>query len=601
MSGGASPHMPGSEGTPTPAPAQSSSLKMGRYDVVHAQVEKQRDVAPATPQSGYLKLGRYDVVDDHVKKQRDAVPEVNSDAIGREPLRNDAASKPTQWDAENHEYDSNSNEDLDLPVVIDFSDDEESKRGYMDNYEDYAAGNDSYEWMMNVQFSRNRDITYLGWDWKDPQVCRLNNFYPCVERGDEPGAVSNEVLAVSPGPASTPEQTSMNTSTGLAINAPAAPSRDARSKLSATSPAPASILGQNSANTLTGRAINTTAVQSRAVSSEVPATSRALAPAPGQTSANTSTSRAINTPAAPLHDVPSGVPTIPANGATGPGGESAHQRLAREQRAAWDQKSEQRKQKYGDDYDDDDAPDQSSLNQSASRATNTPAGRSRRTASEGPAYRTYGPKYASEGNLMDGVEDTGDGGANSQGFEGFDDAGSDGEGEGQSDPMDEDDEDDYMSDGEPATTPARVISDIDEAFDTINGVPTGPKKGHHAAGGSNKRTGTRGAIQKGAGSNAATSRRPTRGRPSQNPRWQSEGTGFHGAYQRQQQASADRSAYSGNASSRGTNQTRRGGRGRSQATRGGVHSSTGNFYTNDRAQADQKRLGKAKRNTRGGR
>jgi hypothetical protein len=405
-------------------------LKMGRYDVVHAHVEKQRDVAPATPQSGYLKLGRYDVVDDHGKKQRDAAPGVNSGAIGREPLRNDAASKPTQWDAENHEYDSNSNEDPDLPVVIDFSDDEESKRGYMDNYEDYAAGNDSYEWMMNVQFSRNRDITYLGWDWKDPQVCRLNNFYPCVERGDESGAVSNEVLAVSPGPASTPEQTSMDTSTGLAINAPAVPSRDARSKLSATSPAPASTLGQKSANTLTGRA--------------------------------------INTPAAPLHDVLSGVPTIPANGATGPGGESAHQRLAREQRAAWDQKSEQRKQKYGDDYDDDDAPDQSSVNPPARhRATNTPAVRSRSAASEGPAYLAYGREDASEGNSMEDVEDTGDGGANSQGFEGFDEE--DSESECQSDPMDEDDEDDYMSDGEPATTtPARFTPNIGKEFDTIN-------------------------------------------------------------------------------------------------------------------------------------
>jgi hypothetical protein len=457
--------------------------------------------------------------------------------------------------------------------------------------------------MMNVQFSRNRDITYLGWDWKDPQVCRLNNFYPCVERGDESGAVSNEVLAVSPGPASTPEQTSMDTSTGLAINAPAAPSRDARSKLSATSPAPASILGQNSANTLTGRAINTTAVQSRAVSSEVPATSRALAPAPGQTSANTSTSRAINTPAAPLHDVPSGVPTIPANGATGPGGESAHQRLAREQRAAWDQKSEQRKQKYGDDYDDDDAPDQSSVNPPARHhATNTPAVRSRSAASEGPAYPAYGREDASEGNSMEDVEDTGDGGANSQGFEGFDEE--DSEGEGQSDPMDEDDEDDYMSDGEPATTtPARFIPNIGKEFDTINNsaVPTGPKKNRQAGGGSNKRTGTRGAIQKGAGSNAATSRHSARGRPSQNPRQQSEGTGFHGAHQRQQQASADRSAYTGNTSSRGTSQARRGGRGRSQATRGGVRLSTGNFYTNDRAQADQKRLGKAKRNPSGGR
>jgi hypothetical protein len=38
--GGASPHMPDSEVTPPPAPAQSSSLKMGRHDVVHAHVEK---------------------------------------------------------------------------------------------------------------------------------------------------------------------------------------------------------------------------------------------------------------------------------------------------------------------------------------------------------------------------------------------------------------------------------------------------------------------------------------------------------------------------------------------------------------------------------
>jgi hypothetical protein len=381
-----------------------------------------------------------------------------------------------------------------------------------------------------------------------------------AEHIGQPRAVSNEVLAVSPAPASTPEQASADTSTGLAINTPAVPSR--------------------------------------AVSNEVPATSPAFAPAPGQTSANTSTSRAINTPAAPLHDVPSGVPTIPANGATGPGGESAHQRLAREQRAAWDQKSEQRKQKYGDDYDDDDAPDQSSVNPPARhRATNTPAVRSRSAASEGPAYPAYGREDASEGNSMEDVEDTGDGGANSQGFEGFDEE--DSEGEGQSDPMDEDDEDDYMSDGEPATTtPARFIPNIGRAK---SAVPTGPKKGHHAAGGSNKRTGTRGAIQKWAGSNAATSRHSARGRPSQNPRCQSEGTGFHVAYQRQQQASADRSAYSGNSSSRGTNQAGRGGRGRSQATRGGVRSSTGNFYTNDRAQADQNRLGKAKRKPRGGR
>jgi hypothetical protein len=596
MSGGASSHMPDSEVTPPPAPAQSSSLKMGRYDVVHAHVEKQRDVAPEVNSDASqaitmsYTLGGHaatkEVSDNKASEQTHASMSAESrvSSSGRatpmssfDPseygIRNDSLiiedsgeeesndpartsiPVPCQWDTEDPLYiemqriNTQKIQITNLQIHL-TQDIEESKRKIRKMEE--ASGQ-----------AAERSSGRAGANGAVDTPVYSNATAPAEHIG-QPRAVSNEVLAVSPAPASTPEQASADTSTGLAINTPAVPSR--------------------------------------AVSNEVPATSHAFAPAPGQTSANTSTSRAINTPAVRSRDAPSGVPTIPAHGATGPGGESSHQRLAREQRAVWDRKSEQRKQMYGDDYDDDDVPDQSSVNQSASRATNTPAGRSRSAASEGPAYPAYGREDASEGNSMEDVEDTGDGGANSQGFEGFDEE--DSEGEGQSDPMDEDDEDDYMSDGEPATTtPARFIPNIGKEFDTINdsAVPTGPKKNRQAGGGSNKRTGTRGAIQKGAGSNAATSRHSVRGRPSQNPRQQSEGTGFHGAHQRQQQASADRSAYTGKTSSRGTNQARRGGRGRSQATRGGVRLSTGNFYTNDRAQADQKRLGKAKRNPRGGR
>jgi hypothetical protein len=291
------------------------------------------------------------------------------------------------------------------------------------------------------------------------------------------------------------------------------------------------------------------------------------------------------------------------------------------------------------DDDDDDTPDQSSVNQSAGhRATNTPALQSRPAASEVPTVPAYGGKHASDGKSMDDDEDM-----NSQRFEGSDDP--DSEGEGQGDLMDEDDEDDYMSDGEPAFAPTRPIPGTGKAFDgkafdTIigkSGVPSGPKKDRHAAGGSNRRTRANGAIQKRAGSNNATPRHHAHNPPSQNSTRRSNGTGTPGAHQRE----SNRSANYGNASSRGNNQAHRGGRrqatqpqtskrrdegiakhgeqapegsalaqrqaasfqNRTRDARGGPGLPTGNTYANDRVQANQGRrhTDEQKRNALGGR
>jgi hypothetical protein len=117
-------------------------------------------------------------------------------------------------------------------------------------------------------------------------------------------------------------------------------------------------------------------------------------------------------------------------------------------------------------------------------------------------------------------------------------------------------------------------------------IPTAPKAMLQGAGGSGKRMGANGAIQKPASSNAATPRGPALGCPSQNVRRQSEGTSVKGAHQRE----LDRIAKSGNGSSRGNNQAHRGGRSQGQTSRGGTSLPTGNSTANTLSPEDQKRI-----------
>jgi hypothetical protein len=120
-----------------------------------------------------------------------------------------------------------------------------------------------------------------------------------------------------------------------------------------------------------------------------------------------------------------------------------------------------------------------------------------------------------------------------------------------------------------------------------SGIPKAPKAMLH---GSGKRTGANGAIRKKkADSNTATPKGPAGDRPLRKPRQPSEEYRIYGAHEREQQASADRSANSGNASPRGNSQARRGGRSQGQTTRSGVGLPAENAYANSREQNEQKR------------
>jgi hypothetical protein len=236
--------------------------------------------------------------------------------------------------------------------------------------------------------------------------------------------------------------------------------------------------------------------QSRVVSNEVPATSPApTSSTPEQTSANPSAGRATNTSTVVSRDDSSEVPTTPADSTTGPEG-AAYQRDPQEDEERNSRVMEAVKQTP----DDDPTPGPTSANTSTGRAIHTPAALSHNDLSDVVPFV--------EGESMGGSENMGDSGPRwrPSGDSGDEDS----ESEDEGDLMDEVDEDEFMSDGEPATTPptfssqpmlgnhniqmpypppqrgtSRKIRGIGNELDKIaqettnakSVVPTGPKKG----------------------------------------------------------------------------------------------------------------------------